>query len=200
VVLSEASGSYFVTFTDSFGCSATSDTVDVTVYPLPPVQIVGLDSVFCELGPSVPLTGSPSGGNFSGVGILSDIFYPGLAGLGSFLITYQFTDTNNCTGQADQLVTVDICSGIAEGFAPVLEIYPNPAYDRFTVDVSAAGGWLSGYRIEITDELGRRVLRFELSDEISTVAVSDLAGPGIYLVRLVDRDGATKQIRRVLVY
>jgi hypothetical protein len=200
VLLAEVSGSYFVTYTDAFGCSAVSDTVDVLVYPLPPVQIIGLDTLFCELGPSVPLTGTPSGGNFSGVGILSDIFYPGLAGIGSFLITYQYTDTNNCTGQADQLVTVDICSGIAEGFAPVLEIYPNPAYDRFTVDVSAAGGSLSGYRIEITDELGRRALRFDLSDAVNTVSTGDLTGPGIYLVRLVDRDGATKQIRRLLVY
>jgi len=54
------SGNYYVTVTDEFGCSATSDPVNVTVYPLPLAEITANGPLtFCE-GGSVTLTSSPA--------------------------------------------------------------------------------------------------------------------------------------------
>ncbi|MDP3461617.1 MAG: ice-binding family protein [Bacteroidales bacterium] len=54
------SGNYFVTVTDEFGCSASSDPVSVLVYPLPLAEITANGPLtFCE-GGSVTLTSSPA--------------------------------------------------------------------------------------------------------------------------------------------
>jgi large repetitive protein len=54
------SGNYFVTVTDEFGCSATSDPITVTVYALPLAEITASGPLtFCE-GGSVTLTSSPA--------------------------------------------------------------------------------------------------------------------------------------------
>jgi len=50
--------------------------------------------------------GSPAGGTYSGTGVSNNIFNPVISGPGNFVITYSYTDAQNCSGTASQSIQV----------------------------------------------------------------------------------------------
>ncbi|MCC6383862.1 MAG: T9SS type A sorting domain-containing protein, partial [Bacteroidia bacterium] len=113
-----ASGTFTVTVTNAQGCSATSAGTTVTVNPLPTVTLNPFSAV-CTSDPVFALTGgSPSGGTYSGTGVSGGNFDPAAAGVGTFLITYSYTDGNGCSAQASQLITVNNCIGCVASITP----------------------------------------------------------------------------------
>ncbi|HRZ76601.1 MAG TPA: choice-of-anchor J domain-containing protein, partial [Bacteroidales bacterium] len=85
------------TYTDLNGCSNTA-TRTVTVNPLPVVSFAGLSTDYCVSQAPSALFGVPAGGTFNGPGILpGDLFDPAVAGVGSHVIMYAYTDVNGCT-------------------------------------------------------------------------------------------------------
>ncbi|MBL4656807.1 MAG: hypothetical protein JKX73_02320, partial [Flavobacteriales bacterium] len=90
-------GTFLITYvyTDGNGCSDSS-TQSVTVNPLPIVSFSGLNANYCVAAGSVSMTGSPSGGTFSGTGVTGNLFLPSVAGIGSYTVTYTYTDGNGC--------------------------------------------------------------------------------------------------------
>ena len=101
-----AAGNYNVTVTGFTGCSASSNSF--TVVPLPEITFSGLPPTYCSNGTALTLTGSPTGGTFSGPGINGNIFDPALAGTGGpYTITYSYTDPETgCSNTTSQQVTV----------------------------------------------------------------------------------------------
>ncbi|HIA35768.1 MAG TPA: T9SS type B sorting domain-containing protein, partial [Flavobacteriales bacterium] len=100
-------GTHSITYeyTSFEGCSDTS-TKKVNVNPLPTLSISGLSASYCIDVPEAPLTGTPSGGVFSGIGISGNTFYPSIADTGSHIITYTYTAGTGCTNNISQAVTV----------------------------------------------------------------------------------------------
>ncbi|ELR69988.1 hypothetical protein C900_04432 [Fulvivirga imtechensis AK7] len=86
--------------------SSFRTTVSVTVHPNPDVSMGDLDDFYYVSRSSVTLTGSPSGGTFTGPGVTGNIFNPSQAGLGVHTISYTYTDSEGCTGTATQIVEV----------------------------------------------------------------------------------------------
>ncbi len=129
------------TFTDTYGC-INSSSQTVTVNPLPVVSISGIDpSGYCVDAAAFTLSGTPSGGTFSGTGITtSGSFDPDVAGAGSHIITYTYTDMNGCTNDTTGTITVHPLPVITIGTAP--EYCLNAAYDTLTP--SPAGGTFIG--------------------------------------------------------
>lgn len=80
------------------GCTGR-DSIIITVKPIPAVTFFGLANSYCSGDDDAPLIGFPSGGNFSGNGIVNTSFFrPSDAGVGSNKsITYTYT-ANGCTG------------------------------------------------------------------------------------------------------
>lgn len=102
-------GSIFVTYTytDNNGCT-NSETQITDVNGLPVVSYSGLGLEYCEDDASLyALTGSPSGGTFSGSGITGDDFIPIDAGPGLHSVTYSYSDQFGCTSTDEQDVTVN---------------------------------------------------------------------------------------------
>ncbi|MFZ9942092.1 MAG: proprotein convertase P-domain-containing protein [Bacteroidia bacterium] len=88
------------------GCSNTISS-SITVNPLPVVAFNPMPMACTNAG-SMQLThGAPSGGNYSGPGVMNNLFYPVLAGVGNHSLTYTLTDANGCTNQATQIVSVE---------------------------------------------------------------------------------------------
>lgn len=79
----------------SGGCAAT-DSLTVNIYPLPNLNITGHNSPYCITSLPVTLTGTPSGGTFSGPGMSGSVFSPATATAGTHTITYTAIDGNNC--------------------------------------------------------------------------------------------------------
>lgn len=69
------------------------------------LSISGLPSSTSSVN-TIPLTGSPSGGSFSGPGMVSNIFNPSIAGSGLHDITYTFTDSNGCTDSVTESIFI----------------------------------------------------------------------------------------------
>ena len=104
------SGSYSVEVT-SGACSGTSSASTVTVNPLPVVTLAAFNAV-CSTDAAFVLTGgSPSGGDYSGNGVSVGSFDPAVAGVGSAVITYSYTDGLGCSSSANSTIQVNNCSG-----------------------------------------------------------------------------------------
>lgn len=74
---------------------------------IPTVSISGLAPNYCANSAPVQLTGSPTGGIFSGTGISGNTFSPTTAGLGTYTITYTVVNSgSNCQATSTQQVSV----------------------------------------------------------------------------------------------
>jgi hypothetical protein len=95
----------YILTTSQYGCT-NSDTVQLTVNPLPTVSAGTLPSV-CQTTAVVPLnSGLPSGGTYAGTGVLNNTFDPSVAGVGTWNILYTYSDANGCLNSALGPLTV----------------------------------------------------------------------------------------------
>lgn len=166
-------------YTDANSCSNTATTA-VTVNALPTVSIVPVTGPLCGNSPNVTLTGSPAGGSFSGTGVAGNSFSPATAGVGTFTISYLYTDANSCANSNTTTVTVSSCTGIENiQKAASFSVYPNPAKDVLNVQFENNDMTL----IEVYDALGNLVYTAETSQDRVAINTSNLT-KGLYFVRL----------------
>ncbi|HRZ48989.1 MAG TPA: hypothetical protein P5338_06300, partial [Bacteroidales bacterium] len=93
-------------YTDGNGCS-NSTTISTVVYDLPLVSFATPAPV-CENAVPFPMYGgTPVGGIYTGPATVTSVFYPASAGAGSHLLTYTYTDGNNCTNSATASILVN---------------------------------------------------------------------------------------------
>ena len=100
-------GIYTISLIASDGSCADTSEVIITTNSLPAVSFSGLASTYCEDAAAVILTGSPTGGTFSGNGISGSQFDPAVAGVGTQAITYTYTDGNGCTDTSEVIITTN---------------------------------------------------------------------------------------------
>jgi len=85
------------------GCQSQPVNLNVFVLTLTPtITSIG---PFCQGAPCVNLVGTPSGGLFSGTGVVSNQFCPTTSGVGSFTVTYTVTQ-NGCNFSTSTTVVV----------------------------------------------------------------------------------------------
>ncbi|RLD58754.1 MAG: hypothetical protein DRJ01_12165, partial [Bacteroidetes bacterium] len=109
-------GTYTVEATNTTTlCTQTmTDSAVVTENPLPTVTVTNLDSTYIYTDDPVVLIGNPSGGTFSGPGIIpsNNTFHPNSADtLSSNQILYSYTDGNGCTNVDTNMVDVVTSGG-----------------------------------------------------------------------------------------
>ncbi len=106
-------------YTNTMGCQ-DSAAFPITVDTAPVVSFTNMDSSYCENEPTVMLTGNPLGGTFTSTqgtnlyndptfATLSPAFYPvsfQINTVGRDIVTYSFTDGNNCTETVSDTVYV----------------------------------------------------------------------------------------------
>ena len=84
------------------------NNLGITLYSNPAVSITPVPTQ-CLNDPAVTLSGSPSGGIWSGTGVIGNTFDPLLAGVGSWQVTYNYTDANGCMGSNSTSIVVSDC-------------------------------------------------------------------------------------------
>lgn len=86
-------------------CQGPTQTMNLVVNPLPTVN-AGSDFAICRNAPAVTLTGTPSGGTWTGTGTTSGgTFTPSTAG--TFSLTYTYTNPGGCSGSDIVVITVN---------------------------------------------------------------------------------------------
>lgn len=125
---------YTCTVEDSNLCSRTAMLI-VTVNALPSVTVSAADTITDINMNTDLLRGTPTGGIFSGTGVSGTNFDPSMAGLGTWTVSYTYSDENGCTNTASLDITVNMFTDISMNGTEEsdLEVYPNPSSGIFTI-------------------------------------------------------------------
>jgi PKD repeat protein len=88
--------------------SVVSNTVFISVDPLPTVNLNSFSPVCAGDAPFVLIGGTPTGGSYSGTGVSGGLFNPQIAGVGGHIITYTYSDpATGCTNTATKNIIVN---------------------------------------------------------------------------------------------
>ncbi len=105
-VVAKQGGTYQVTVTGATGCTALSPGVLLTQAARPVIQLDSIAPICLSAGVSVSLTGQPTGGIYTGPGVLGTQFSPERAGVGKHQLTYTVVSNNGCRAEKKQWVEV----------------------------------------------------------------------------------------------
>ena len=133
-----------ITVTPSFTnagttCTGTAITFTITVNPRPVVTVTPLSNRICLTDTLIPLSGLPVGGSWSGIGVSGFNFIPSATAVGSYTLTYTYTNAGGCTGTATTVATVENCverERLLDDNAVI--IYPNPNNGRFNIKINSS--------------------------------------------------------------
>jgi hypothetical protein len=179
-----ASGTFIVVVTDVNGCVG-SDTVAVTINGPPTITASASSVVVCVDDAVITLTGTPTGGVWSGPGVTGSSFSPTAAGVGLQTAIYSYTDANGCEGIASVSIQVNACVGLVENIlANGVSVYPNPNNGSFIVSVNVNVDELT---LEMLDLQGRVVFN-SMENNIQSgftkqINMENVAN-GVYMLRI----------------
>jgi len=167
-------------------CGLIEQTSTVTVNQTPAVSFVATTTMACVDDSLVLLTGTPSGGVFTGTGVFGTNFNPGI-GTGSYVIAYNYFDSNNCGGVVTKTITVSACVGVNEiNNSSNFKIYPNPANDYLIINSSKE----SDMTFKLFDATGKLLITKQLNGKSNRIDINTLA-KGIYFIETSDSNKNT---------
>ena len=203
----DAIGDYDVTLEVGDGSTTNEMTIEnyINIYPLPDVTFAeftypgGYDAFCYEVTPAIEYVleeGSPAGGIYSGTGVVDGIFYPDVAGVGTHTITYTYTDGNNCENSADRDAVVDVCESVEVAEENTLKLFPNPASNELTLQISETGT----YSIKMVNTVGKVVMsqsnltvNGQYNETIDISAYAD----GVYFIMI--NDGTENIVSKLII-
>jgi len=79
-----------------------------------------------------------------------------------------------------------------------IKVFPNPASTHITIDYGNFAT-LNGYQLKIENSLGQQVFQTAINQQSNYLNLSGWGGNGIYFVRLIDPQGNTVDIRKIVL-
>lgn len=170
---------YSVTGTSTLGCVGNK-TISITVNAKPSLTLTAGTTTACLNGGAITLTGTPSGGVYSGPNVTGNVLNP--TALGTFNPIYTYTDiATSCTNSTSISILVSNCTGLNNITAnsEKVSVYPNPNNGEFVIDAKTQ----DQKEVQIIDITGRIISEFKSTDETIQVNINDLA-KGLYYVNI----------------
>ena len=174
-------GVYSVTVTAN-GCTSSSSSKSVVVNNLPAVTVLTFTDTTCVNYSSVTLAGAPAGGTFSGSGVNGASFDPAVAGVGTHVVTYAYTDANGCSNTATTSIVVDACVGLGESAINSIRVFPNPT--NTVINVASTREDIAV--VVLTNSVGEVVARIR-----GTQLDASQFANGLYFVTAIFEDGSS---------
>ncbi|MBL0271713.1 MAG: hypothetical protein IPQ06_01245 [Chitinophagaceae bacterium] len=130
---------YRVIVTNSCGQSITSNAVSLTVNVIPVVVATDLwTRRICISDTLIPLVGTPVGGSWSGIGVSGFNFVPAATAVGTYTLTYTYTNSFGCTISDTTKVIVSDCPERLRLMRDnAIVLYPNPNNGRFNIRINS---------------------------------------------------------------
>ncbi|MBK9939476.1 MAG: proprotein convertase P-domain-containing protein [Chitinophagaceae bacterium] len=137
-VIGQHNSRYRVLVTNSCGQTTTSAVAILTVNALPTVTATALSSRICISDTLVPLSGLPVGGSWSGIGVSGFNFVPSSTAVGTYTLTYTYTNAAGCTASAQVIAKVEDCQERVRLLSDDgLILFPNPNNGLFNIRVNS---------------------------------------------------------------
>ncbi|MEO0311119.1 MAG: putative b-glycosidase, glycoside hydrolase family 9 protein, partial [Bacteroidota bacterium] len=106
------------------GCTSyiqESNIITIKVLDKPSVSLPSYPTVCDTITSGIVLSGGlPTGGTYSGNGVINGVFYPSIAGVGITTITYSYTNNYNCTAFTTATIEVVSCACNAPSTAQIV--------------------------------------------------------------------------------
>jgi len=132
-----ATTTYTVTATTVAGCTSSASTT-VTVNPYPVVTIGSIPDTVCISDPLIALLATPVGGSWSGVGVSGTNFVPPATAVGTYILSYSYTNAFGCTTTSTKKIVVKDCpERLILLRDNALLLYPNPNNGQFNIRINS---------------------------------------------------------------
>ena len=174
------SANYSVIGMDTNGCLNTG-TSSIVVNNLPVVTLNtnSINPQCVTINSVTILGGAPIGGVYSGNGVTSGVFSPASVGIGTYTITYTYTDVNSCINSASNVVLVSACTSIETLSTNNISVYPNPSNGEVIIKTPILNA-----EVMVFDLYGKNVYSQTTSTLQTQMDLSNLAN-GIYQITIV---------------
>ena len=89
------------------------------------------------------------------------------------------------------------------GFNPVtynntIKIFPNPANNHITIDYGNFAT-MNGYQLKIENSLGQELFQTNITQQTDYLSLNNWGGNGLYFVHIIDTQGNTIDIRKIVL-
>jgi hypothetical protein len=120
------------------------------------------------------------------------------AGTGLGTISVLETTSSICQGDTISLNVVLIPTGLEEINQSAIKFYPNPANSNMTIDYGNFA-MMNNFQLKIQNSLGQQVFQTNISQQTDNLSISTWGGNGIYFVHIIDPQGNTIDIRKIVL-
>ena len=148
--------------------------------------------------------GRPNSGFFCGfVGKIDDIAIWNRA-LTQNEITQLYTGSPCITYQTITVTDTLIINANLTGINPVtfqnsIKVYPNPASTSINIDFGSNYATLAGYSMRIDNSIGQTVYTTPVNQQLYTSNLNGWNGNGLYLIYLLNPQGAVVDVRKIVI-
>ncbi|MCG2614550.1 GEVED domain-containing protein [Terrimonas sp. NA20] len=125
-----------VTYTVTSSAAGCSSSSTVTVKPLN--VLANWPAKICLSDEQVQLSATPSGGTWSGTGVSGNVFIPAATAVGSYPLTYRYTNAAGCVSTTRVVAKVEDCPErvrLLRDDAVIL--YPNPTRGQLNIRINS---------------------------------------------------------------
>ncbi|HLG04012.1 MAG TPA: T9SS type A sorting domain-containing protein, partial [Bacteroidia bacterium] len=166
---------------------------------MPTVNLVLNPDTVCINTSAYALSGGlPTGGTYSGAGVILGNFDPNAAGAGLHNIIYTYADTNNCSNSDTAQLVVDVCTANHTASAnQTFSIFPNPSKGIFTL---VFAGETKQSKIEIYNVLGEKVIQIVFPNGSGNLEIDLSDRPdGIYFLQIKTEQGEEFESKKLII-
>lgn len=108
------------------------------------------------------------------------------------------TDTTFITVTDTLIINSTITSLSPPNNSNTIKVFPNPTNDHITIDY---GNFIimTGYQLQIENSLGQQVFQTDITQQSDYLNLSNWGGNGLYFVHIIDSQGNTIDIRKIVL-
>jgi PKD repeat protein len=179
----QTAGVYYVKLkTCNFTNVCDSTIKKFLINALPNVSIALNPDTVCKNTSQILLSGGiPSGGVFSGLTVVNNIFFPNSANLGNNSISYAYKDNNDCINKDSTILFVDLCLGLQnlEKNNKII-IYPTITSGLFDIELLNVS---EVYKLKLFDIYGKNLLESTIGKSKTAIDIANFAN-GLYSIQI----------------
>ncbi len=195
-----STGNYITTKT--FGGSGDDIGSGVTTFPQDEVYLTGQYSNTVDFDPNSGFSNLTSAGLF-------DTYILKLNSTFCGYTTYDTVNVYNTVSVYDTVTTFNsvtdtlIINTNITGFSSpdilnTIKVFPNPANDHITIDYGNFA-IMNGYQLKIQNSIGQQIFQTNITQQTDYLSLNNWGGNGLYFVHIIDAQGNTIDIRKIVL-